>query len=366
MPGTAKSLPVLMYHYISRNPSKIAVDPALFGEHCRTLAENGWRGVSLAEAEDFWINGRPLPKRSALFTFDDGYLDNFVYAMPILKKYGHCGVMFAVTDRLEKDGTPRADCCLLAKGEYQNTPLVDEVIRKDSRGNQQRLDVFCNHQEARFMDKDGTMAVAAHSKGHLSVFAGPEYDGFIAPGPQMRTFYMTAHERPFGLPAFRQTAGLSCRAFLPSPEMVEEIKRLVPQDLDGAYDFFASPANVRELEKLVGGHKNALGRFESDEEMSARFEAEIGQGKKDLERILEREVATLCWPWGKYSEQALETGKRAGFKAFVTTKEGVNLPGEPSAVRRFTAKPKSGKWLLSRTKIYSRPLLGRLYAALRT
>lgn len=98
---SAYSLPVLMYHYVSRFPGAIAVSPEHFEDQCRGMAKHGWRGIGLDEAEDFLLKGAPLPPRSLLITFDDGYLDNYVYAWPILRKYGHKGVVFAVTERME-------------------------------------------------------------------------------------------------------------------------------------------------------------------------------------------------------------------------------------------------------------------------
>ena len=90
--SACRSLPVLMYHYISRYRGSIAVSPETFEAHCRGMAEAGWRGVGLDEAEAFFLEGAPLPARSALITFDDGFLDNYVYAWPILKKIGRAHV----------------------------------------------------------------------------------------------------------------------------------------------------------------------------------------------------------------------------------------------------------------------------------
>ena len=46
---SAYSLPVLMYHYVSRFPGAIAVSPEHFEDQCRGMAEHGWRGIGLAE-----------------------------------------------------------------------------------------------------------------------------------------------------------------------------------------------------------------------------------------------------------------------------------------------------------------------------
>ena len=43
----AHSLPVLMYHYVSRFPGATTVSPEHFEAQCRGMAEHGWRGVGL-------------------------------------------------------------------------------------------------------------------------------------------------------------------------------------------------------------------------------------------------------------------------------------------------------------------------------
>lgn len=75
-----QSLPVLMHHSISGDSTQVSIRTAIFEEQCRILAEQGWFGVSLKEAEDFLINGSPLPEKAFLLTFDDGFLDNYVHA----------------------------------------------------------------------------------------------------------------------------------------------------------------------------------------------------------------------------------------------------------------------------------------------
>ena len=74
------SLPFLMYHSISRFNHRLCVSPELFDDQCRALVRAGWRGVSLAEAEDFFLGKRRLPRKTLLFSFDDGYLDNYANA----------------------------------------------------------------------------------------------------------------------------------------------------------------------------------------------------------------------------------------------------------------------------------------------
>ncbi|MFH1962084.1 MAG: polysaccharide deacetylase family protein [bacterium] len=43
-----------------------------------------------------------LPKKSIILTFDDGYQDNYLYAFPILKKYGFTATVFLVKEQIGK------------------------------------------------------------------------------------------------------------------------------------------------------------------------------------------------------------------------------------------------------------------------
>ncbi|MEI3479011.1 MAG: polysaccharide deacetylase family protein [Bilophila sp.] len=165
-----QSLPVLMYHYVNRFPGATTVSPEAFEAQCRGMAENGWRGVGLDEAEAFLLHGTPLPRRSLLITFDDGYLDTYVYAWPILRKYGHKGVVFAVTDCLEKASGPRPTLADIRSGSEFALPPVDTPLQATAYGFQERRDLFMSWEEARRMEESGVMAVAAHlgpSSGRL-------------------------------------------------------------------------------------------------------------------------------------------------------------------------------------------------------
>lgn len=47
---------------------------------------------------DYQRRGKPLPRRSLIVTFDDGYEDNYRNAFPILQKYNIPGTFFVATD----------------------------------------------------------------------------------------------------------------------------------------------------------------------------------------------------------------------------------------------------------------------------
>jgi peptidoglycan/xylan/chitin deacetylase (PgdA/CDA1 family) len=363
--SVAKSLPVVMYHYVNDSPGAITVSPACFEEHCRAMAEQGWRGVSLAEAEDFFLRGHCLPEKSLLISFDDGFLDNGLYALPLLRTYGHKAVMFAVSKRLEACGRLRIPPAGALCAPSEVPPHIARPLQTVSGGFLVRKDVFCNQAEVLAMDKGGIMAVAAHSRGHFGVFAGPQFSSFAAPGNQGRTFYLTEQGYFWGLPNFKVVHSLRHRAFLPNPDLLESIRRLVPQADEDAASFFAREENLRELRALAGRFAGDMGRFENDAERRERMWREIAGGKAELEAVLGHGLKSFCWPWGQYCPQAHALALEAGFSLLFTTGEGSNPPGRPLSIHRFKGGSKKGAWLVSRLRLYSRPLLGAAYARLR-
>lgn len=92
----AKALPVLMYHHVSPAPGLVTVSPAAFRNHIAALAAAGWRSAGLEEVERFYRD-EPLPAKTCVITFDDGYLDNYVHAFPVLREFGMKAVLFIVT-----------------------------------------------------------------------------------------------------------------------------------------------------------------------------------------------------------------------------------------------------------------------------
>ena len=93
---TAYCVPVLMYHHVSPAVGSITTSPENFESQIAGLARRGYRSLTANEFADF-LAGKPTPPNSVLITFDDGYLDNWVYAHPVLQKYSMHAVLFVIT-----------------------------------------------------------------------------------------------------------------------------------------------------------------------------------------------------------------------------------------------------------------------------
>jgi glycosyltransferase involved in cell wall biosynthesis/peptidoglycan/xylan/chitin deacetylase (PgdA/CDA1 family)/2-polyprenyl-3-methyl-5-hydroxy-6-metoxy-1,4-benzoquinol methylase len=99
-------LPILTYHRVApegaANMNRYRVDPEQFEQQLKYLSDTGYYSVTW----ESWLNAmftrKPLEGLPIAITFDDGYIDFYKYAWPLLKKYGFTATVFLVTDMVGK------------------------------------------------------------------------------------------------------------------------------------------------------------------------------------------------------------------------------------------------------------------------
>lgn len=97
----AGGIPVLMYHSISENAgNSLCVPIEQFEEEMRWLSREDYRALSAEELYRALAAGESIPEKSVLITFDDGYLDNYENAWPVLRQYGFHATFFIITDSI--------------------------------------------------------------------------------------------------------------------------------------------------------------------------------------------------------------------------------------------------------------------------
>ena len=93
---------VLMYHSISRGrkkpPDRWGVSEENFKKQLGLLKSKGWTTICVRDL----LMADPLPQRTAVITFDDGYADNFEYAFRYLADYKMCATWFIVSHKIGK------------------------------------------------------------------------------------------------------------------------------------------------------------------------------------------------------------------------------------------------------------------------
>lgn len=97
-----KNIAILAYHRIidsDYNFWKLNVSPAAFEKHMKYISEN----YTVLRLEDEWDALTEAGQKYVVITFDDGYVDNYRYALPILEKYHVPATIFVSTDLIDTD-----------------------------------------------------------------------------------------------------------------------------------------------------------------------------------------------------------------------------------------------------------------------
>ena len=95
-------VPILMYHSIASHSSKAfkrwVVSPFDFENQLFYLHKNGYTPMTVSQFVA--LKSQPkiaLPKKPVLITFDDGFLDFFTQALPILNNYKFASTLYVTT-----------------------------------------------------------------------------------------------------------------------------------------------------------------------------------------------------------------------------------------------------------------------------
>lgn len=100
------SVPVLEYHAIGEHegwPPDLVTSKEKFNEQLEYLHANGFEILSLEEMSKRFKNQKSV-RNCVVLTFDDGYLDNYTNAYPMLKQYNAKASFFIVQSMIGKEG----------------------------------------------------------------------------------------------------------------------------------------------------------------------------------------------------------------------------------------------------------------------
>ena len=104
-------VPVLCYHQIrdwrasdSKSAKDYIIPVASFKEQMQILADSGYHTILPDQLYAYLTTGAPLPKKPVMLTFDDGDLDQYETAVPILDKLGFKGAFFIMTVAIGRHG----------------------------------------------------------------------------------------------------------------------------------------------------------------------------------------------------------------------------------------------------------------------
>jgi peptidoglycan/xylan/chitin deacetylase (PgdA/CDA1 family) len=278
-------VPILTYHSVSPDPSwlpwadEIAVHPETFERHLATLAKMGCTVLRTADYVALRAEGRPIPAGAVVLHFDDGYFDNWLFAAPLLKRFGMAGTFFASLDFIDPGTQLRSAPGAAVHG-------------------------YMNWAELRALDSDPLFDVEPHGIDHGRVPISGRVVG-------------TLTEENWRDLAWMQWANM------PGPK-------------HGWYLSASPPAvplgtPVPESEGALAAPCFRDGALESDAEFRARVAADLHRCQAEFEERLGRRPTLFCWPENRVAPQSREVARELGYLA-TTGGTGRNTAGEPAAI----------------------------------
>jgi peptidoglycan/xylan/chitin deacetylase (PgdA/CDA1 family) len=107
LPARALSVPILMYHRIDRLrlslppiTRSLTVTPADFAAQMRWLHARGFHAITQQQLFAALEQGKRLPAKPVMITFDDGYRDVLANAAPLLERLGMPATAYVITGRI--------------------------------------------------------------------------------------------------------------------------------------------------------------------------------------------------------------------------------------------------------------------------
>jgi peptidoglycan/xylan/chitin deacetylase (PgdA/CDA1 family) len=293
----------------------------VFEAHLRVLQRHGWTTLSLRQLYDHVALGTDVPDRCAVLTFDDGYLDNYTLAWPLLMKYGQRAVIYASTDFIDPILAPR--------------PTLADVWE----GRRAREEVptlgFISAAEMKLMIASGSIEIQSHAMTHtwypssarIVDFHRPRgREGYDPPPwlgwnevPERKYAYLTedlSAEVPWGTPIHEVRKSLEAPRCHPNPLLRERAVARVAAE--GGARFFERPKWRDELLQVLAPLAEDAAPREPESRFLARVRAELEDSKSILERLTGQAVEFLCWPGGGRRPETLALAQELGYLASTT------------------------------------------------
>lgn len=307
----------------------LSVSAQLFERFCEFLSRQNYQTRYLDEWYEFVSTHQTKCKKQYVLTLDDGYLDNWVYAYPILKKYGLKGTIFINPEFIDPSTSPR--------------PNLEDVGFDPAKLRKEETVGFLNWAEIEAMHRSGIIDIQSHSMSHdfyfrsdkiVDIYDGQERMSWMAwmNDPVTKPFYLSPdydRQKSFGMPVFEFGRALALRKYIPDGNIIRKGKELFRQGL-------GKQAIISELNSLK---VDFPGRYETDAEMEERYRYELFESKSILEKRLSKRVDFLCWPGGGFNELSLRLSGEAGYKAStlgsVVSEDSIDNSGGYKRIPRF-------------------------------
>ncbi|HQJ21489.1 MAG TPA: polysaccharide deacetylase family protein [Bacteroidales bacterium] len=263
----------------------------------------------------------PPVKNALILNFDDGYLDNWIWVFPLLKKFGLKATIFISPEFVDQRPVIR--------------PNLEDVWNGNAGYHELNEFGFLSWEELKIMEQSGVMDVQSHTLTHTKYFVSDILTGFHHPGcdilypagnlfPERKPFYINdktfENILPYGYPLFEEKSALIARKVEINPDFIEEcVSELKKYDFRN-YRFETAFNLVKPVYELYKKGAKIITYFESQDEYIKRAKKEISESKKIIEDKLGKKVEFLCWPHGDNNNILHQLALNAGYLMTTTGK----------------------------------------------
>ena len=321
MHGMKASIPILSYRSIS---PVCGISPSEFRTQLEWLREHDWQCIPLSQAVDY-VKGRgDVPEKAYALTFEDAFLDHWVYAAPLLREFGLKAAFTVVTAFLH-DGPCRPDSTT-AGADLRSLPMSREAWAMASDLNDPTG--FMNRFELRILTEE---------QGHE-----------LVGGTHTRQSCYVSDK-----PSERRSKSEADSAHLAEADGREN-SPMYPTGSAYAHDGYWQAGDEMFDRPLV--------RRKTEERIEFCLR-EFLLCRERLEEITGQPARVLAWPWGEFDEVAVEMAALAGYEAALSFQRGPNDPTtRPYALCRIRMQGgESVRELGRRMRTASSPTLSRMF-----
>lgn len=317
-----------------------------FEQQMAYLRDKGFQAIFMDE----WLRIRRGEKaatgREVCLTFDDGLLDNWVYAYPVAKKYGMKFTIFVSPECIEPRSVLR--------------PTLEDVWSGKCKQSELEALGYLSWDELKAMQESGVVDVQSHTMTHAKYVSGTAITGFYYGGfkglhpilnehPEIRATYMRLPDFEkqllFGTPLFEERSAVVVKKHAVNPDFISESQVLAKKhNLTDNVEKTAFEQSVRLLSDEYQRSGKLLDHIESEQDYKARLAYEVVDSKTVIEDKLKKPVRFLCWPHGDNNSATHVLAKESGYLATTSGK----MTGErdhPDRIPRIAADFENSPWV---------------------
>ena len=322
MPPSIPDIPIVYFHSVA--PQKditwvrnfLTLELSVFEQFLEYLYKNRWQTIFLDEYYHIKRSGKKPGSKVCCLTFDDGFLDNYIYAFPLLKKYGFKGTIFISPEFVDV----KRQVALTLDDVWKNRVPLQNI---DQWG-------YLSWEELRIMEKSGLVDIQSHTLTHTKFFTSDTLTSFHFPGadclypignlyPERKPYYHRDKdfERliPFGTPFFKASSAIIARrVWISGAFNVHILDMLSVHNWSQPYAMEKAFEKVNKEYQYWKTNQKIIENIESQREYEKRLYSEIVSSKNIIEKELHKKVEFLCWPHGDNNKAAHDLALESGYK----------------------------------------------------